>query len=371
MQAAQRVSSRLASKQRVSWHGGVPSHERPLASAADAQPAQLADELEQAAGLSASADQAASADQPASAGQPELFDKGHPAASRKRTRPTRPVGVEQMTDSDSEHEGGMQQADVAPVNTDSAATQDNRPAPAAGCDPQAAPNFVGTDTDEEDCLAGIHARFGQPSSHGAAEASTSGLPDSITTQQAAGAQQQQGRRRLRTAGGKVVGAKRPKAARHDSAGKKAAGRGDSAAAGQLNNSTRSPFSFDRTPADSDVGDSGSDHAAPTRTARLNDMHKKQIADNSRAARRKSTIQQYDVYIKRLEWFLKYHGGEVPGIAAGTLRDKPYSDDLLQPEAPLATLFLEWVGENFPGWPTKTNKLGVSVLETAHAALSSL
>ncbi len=54
--------------------------------------------------------------------------------------------------------------------------------------------------------------------------------------------------------------------------------------------------------------------------------------------------------------LKYHGGEVPGKAAGTLRDKPYSDDLLQPEAPLATLFLEWVGENFPGWPTKTNKL---------------
>ncbi|DBA86564.1 TPA: hypothetical protein ACH3X1_016780 [Trebouxia sp. C0004] len=78
-----------------------------------------------------------------------------------------------------------------------------------------------------------------------------------------------------------------------------------------------------------------------------------------------------MYLKRLEWFLKYHGGEVPGKAAGTLRDKPYSDDLLQPEAPLATLFLEWVGENFPGWPTKTNKLGVSVLETAHAALSSL
>ncbi len=48
--------------------------------------------------------------------------------------------------------------------------------------------------------------------------------------------------------------------------------------------------------------------------------------------------------------------EVPGIAAGTLRDKPYPDDLLQPEAPLATLFLEWVGENFPGWSTKTNKL---------------
>ena len=45
MQAAPRVSSRLASKQRVSWHGGVPNHERPLALAADAQPAQLADEL--------------------------------------------------------------------------------------------------------------------------------------------------------------------------------------------------------------------------------------------------------------------------------------------------------------------------------------
>ena len=54
--------------------------------------------------------------------------------------------------------------------------------------------------------------------------------------------------------------------------------------------------------------------------------------------------------------MKYYGGEVPGKAAGTLRDKPYSDDLLQPEAPLATLFLEWVGENFPGWSTKTNKL---------------
>ncbi|DBB02548.1 TPA: hypothetical protein ACH3X3_011534 [Trebouxia sp. C0006] len=268
MQAAPRVSSRLASKQRVSWHGGVPNHERPLASAADAQPAQLADELEQAAGP------------PASADQPELDDQGHSAASRKRTRPSRPVGVEQMTDSDSEHEG-------------------------------------------------MYGRSGQPSSHEAAEASTSGLPDSSTTQQAAGAQQQQGRRSLRTAGGKAVGAKRPKAARHDSTGKKAAGRGDSAAAGQLNNSRRSLFSFDRTPADSDLGDSG-----------LNPAHKKQIADNSRAARRKSTIQQYDMYIKRLEWFLKYHGGEVPGKAAGTLRDIPYSDDLLQPEAPLATLFLD-------------------------------
>lgn len=61
-----------------------------------------------------------------------------------------------------------------------------------------------------------------------------------------------------------------------------------------------------------MGGSESDHAAPTRTARLNDAHKKQIADNSRAARRKSTIHQYDMYIKRLEWFLKYHGGEVPG-----------------------------------------------------------
>ena len=99
MQAAPRVSSRLASNQRVSWHGGVPNHERPLDSAEDAQPAQLtddliADDLEQAAGP------------PATADQPELVDKGHPAASRKRTRPTRPVGVEQMTDSDSEHEGG-------------------------------------------------------------------------------------------------------------------------------------------------------------------------------------------------------------------------------------------------------------------------
>ncbi len=127
-----------------------------------------------------------------------------------------------------------------------------------------------TDTDEEDCLAGMYGRSGQPSSHEAAEASTSGLPDSSTTQQAAGAQQQQGRRSLRTAGGKAVGAKRPKAARHDSTGKKAAGRGDSAAAGQLNNSRRSLFSFDRTPADSDLGDSGSDHAAPTQTARQAD-----------------------------------------------------------------------------------------------------
>jgi len=129
---------------------------------------------------------------------------------------------------------------------------------------------VDTDTDEEDCLAAIHGRSGQPSSHGAAEASTSGLPDSSATGQAAGAQQQQGRRRLRTAGGKVVGAKRPQAAGHGSTGKKAVGRGDSAAAGQLNNRRRSPFSFDHTPADSDVGDSESDHAAPTRTARQAD-----------------------------------------------------------------------------------------------------
>jgi len=196
MQAATRVPSRLASKQRVSWHRGVPNHERPLASAADAQPAQLADELEQAAGP------------PASADQPELVDKYHPAASRKRTRPTRPVGVEQMTDSDSEHEGGMQEADVAPATTDSTATQDNRSAPAASCDHQAAPNLVDTDTDEKDCLAAIHGRSGQPSSHGAAEVSTSGLPDSSATGQAAGAQQQQGRRRLRTAGGKAVGGQR-------------------------------------------------------------------------------------------------------------------------------------------------------------------
>ncbi len=93
----------------------------------------------------------------------------------------------------------MQEADVAPATTDSAATQDNRPAPTAGCDYQAAPNLVDTDTDEEDCLAGMYGRSGQPSSHGAAEASTSGLPDSSATEQAAGAQQQQGRRRLRTA----------------------------------------------------------------------------------------------------------------------------------------------------------------------------
>ena len=101
-------------------------------------------------------------------------------------------------------------------------------------------------------------------------ASTSSLPDSSTTQQAAGAQQQQGRRRLRTAGGKDARAKRPKAARHDSAGKKAVGTCDSSAAGQLNNSRRSPFSFDRALADNDKGDSGSDHAAPTRTARQAD-----------------------------------------------------------------------------------------------------
>ncbi|KAL0020334.1 hypothetical protein WJX77_011787 [Trebouxia sp. C0004] len=111
----------------------------------------------------------------------------------------------------------------------------------------------------------------------------------------------------RTAGGKDVGAKGPKAAGHGSTGKKAVGRGDSAAAGQLNSIRRSPFSFDHTPADSDV-----------------------VGNNSRAARRKSTIHQFDMYIKRLEWLLKYHGG----------------------------------------WPTKTNNLGVSVLETAHAALSS-
>ena len=250
MQAAPRVSSRLASKQHVSWCGGLPNHECSLTSVADTQPAQLADELEQAAGP------------PASADQPELVDKRHTAASRKRTRPSRPVGVEQMTDLDSEHEGGMQEADVPPAITDSTATQDNRSASAAGWDHQAAPNLVDTDIDEEDCLAAIHGRSNQPSSHGAAEASTSGLLDSSATEQAAGAQQQQGRRRLRTAGGKVVATKRPKAAGHDSTGKKALGRGDSAAAGQLNNRRRTPFSFDHTPADSE-----SDHAAPTRTAR--------------------------------------------------------------------------------------------------------
>ena len=77
----------------------------------------------------------------------------------------------------------MQEADVAPATTDSAATQDNRPAPTAGCDYQAAPNLVDTDTDEEDCLAGMYGRSGQPSSHGAAEASTSGLPDSSRQQE--------------------------------------------------------------------------------------------------------------------------------------------------------------------------------------------
>ena len=58
----------------------------------------------------------------------------------------------------------------------------------------------------------------------------------------------------------------------------------------------------------------------------------------------------------MQWFLKHHGGEEPGIPAGTLRDKPYSDDLLQPEAPLAILFIEWAGENFPGLPIKAKKL---------------
>ncbi len=81
-----------------------------------------------------------------------------------------------MTDSASEHEGGMQEADVSPATTDSTATQDNRSAPAAGCDQQAAPNLVDTDTNEEGCRTEIHGRSGQPSSHGAAEASTSGLP---------------------------------------------------------------------------------------------------------------------------------------------------------------------------------------------------
>ena len=38
----------------------------------------------------------------------------------------------------------------------------------------------------------------------------------------------------------------------------------------------------------------------THAARLNGAHKKQIADNSRAAKRKSTINQYDMYLKRLE-----------------------------------------------------------------------
>ena len=51
-------------------------------------------------------------------------------------------------------------ADAAPATTDSAATQDHRPAPAAGCDHQAAPNLVDTDTDEEDCLAGMYGRSG-------------------------------------------------------------------------------------------------------------------------------------------------------------------------------------------------------------------
>ncbi len=58
----------------------------------------------------------------------------------------------------------------------------------------------------------------------------------------------------------------------------------------------------------------------------------------------------------MQQFLKYHAGEELGKAAGTIRDNPYSNDLLQAEAPLATVIPEWVGENFPGWPTKTDKL---------------
>lgn len=58
----------------------------------------------------------------------------------------------------------------------------------------------------------------------------------------------------------------------------------------------------------------------------------------------------------MQWFLSHYGGEDPEHLPGTLRDKPYSDDLLEPGAPLATMFLQWVGQNFPGWPTKTPKL---------------
>ena len=205
-----------------------------------------------------------------------------------------------MTDSESERESGLQEANAAPATTKNTATQGSRSASAAGCDHQAAHNSVDTDTDDEDYLAAIQGRSGQPSSHGAAEASTSGLPDSSTAWQAAGVQQQQGRRRLRTAGGKVVGTKKAKAAERGSAGNNAVGRGDtaaagqlntavgrgdnatagqlkiavgrddtaaagqlnnavgtgdSAAAGQLNNRGRSPFSFDCTLGDSDVGGS--------------------------------------------------------------------------------------------------------------------
>lgn len=74
----------------------------------------------------------------------------------------------------------------------------------------------------------------------------------------------------------------------------------------------------------------------------------------------------------MQWFLHHHGGEDPNNLPGTPRDKPFCDNLLEPEAPLATMFLQWAGQNFPGWPTKTEKLvSNSVATTCYAFASSL
>lgn len=59
---------------------------------------------------------------------------------------------------------------------------------------------------------------------------------------------------------------------------------------------------------------------------------------------------------KLLWFLHHHGGAFPDHVPWTPEEKSFCDKLLEPEAPLATLLLQWAGQNLLGWPTRSEKL---------------
>lgn len=255
-----RVSRRLGSRDRVTWaHGGVPRQVTPTSPPGQAQagPSQAGKQP----GHAASPAQAAGQPDPASNSQ--LLNK-QPAPRRKSTRPVRPTGVQQMTDSESEMEESMPSDASAMAGQKRTATQANRPGNRPGNKKQAADRPAQPDSDEECIMAAQTTdRSGQPSSHKPGEASGSGQLDS-RTDSAAGTQQQRGKRRLRTAGGKLVGKGKPATAAH--AAPTAAGKSRNAVARQPSNRGRSSFSFDRTPEAEDGEASLSDPDAPTRRA---------------------------------------------------------------------------------------------------------
>ncbi|KAL3149664.1 hypothetical protein ABBQ38_013496 [Trebouxia sp. C0009 RCD-2024] len=277
-----RVSQRLGSRDRVTWSvGGV----RQVASSPSPTPAQ-GEAPEQPAQRDTRAGPPASSAQGASQPQPVL--NSHQPPGRKRSRPVRPTGVQQMTDTESDREEGTTAAGSVPLMA-----RNKRQASRPGSHQQATERSAEPASDEDHSMAAQHTgRSGQPSSHQAEEASTSALPDSHTAR--AAGQRQRGKRQLRTAGGKVIGREQPTAtAGHGTAahaGSRGARQGRNAAARAQPTATaahetaahtgstgvrqgrnalhrgRSSFSFDRTLEDEDVEASQSDPDAPTRRA---------------------------------------------------------------------------------------------------------